>query len=199
MTPAQGVRKQPGRQTPSTQVWLEGHATPAHGSLVETQVALQLPPLQPISFAPVHGSPWQVPPRQTCPAAHGVGHPGSPPPVVLPVPVPVPAPVPVPFVPAAPVVEPPAPAVPAGACPAIPLGVPFVPAAPAGVPMFPPAPGPPGLPDAPEPQPDAARSDTSPSPSAAQSAAAPIDRGSRGPQVIVPPDTSVAGTQRRVR
>jgi hypothetical protein len=64
VTPAHGCRKQPATHVPPTQVSPFVQVTPAQGSVTATQVALQLP-LQPISFAPAHGSDWQVPPRQT--------------------------------------------------------------------------------------------------------------------------------------
>jgi len=66
VTPAHGWRKQPVTHRPSTHVWLAEQVTPAHGSVVGTQVAWQvLPPPQPITFAPLQGSAWQLPPRQT--------------------------------------------------------------------------------------------------------------------------------------
>jgi hypothetical protein len=57
VTPLHASRKQPAMQAPFTHVSLLGHVTPAQGSLVGTQVALQLPPApQPMTFAPAHGS-----------------------------------------------------------------------------------------------------------------------------------------------
>jgi hypothetical protein len=58
VTPAHGCRKQPATQWPPIQVWLLLQVTPAHGSLVGTQVALQVaPPPQPIiPLAAAHGS-----------------------------------------------------------------------------------------------------------------------------------------------
>jgi len=101
----------------------------------------------------------------------------------VPVPVADP-PVPLPVVPALPVVvvDPPR--------PAVPLGVPVVPALPAGMtPTFPAVPGLPGLLEGEAPQPATASNAASPRPNPIRNAAAPIDRWSRGVQVIVPPAT----------
>jgi hypothetical protein len=200
VTPAHGCRKQPAIQWPSTQVWLLAQVTPAHGSLVGTQVALQVaPPPQPIiPLALAHGSVWQLPPRQTWPAAQAVAHPPELPPLPVPVPVPVPVepatPVALPPTPVAlpppPVTLPPVPGV--VGCPAPPLGVPVAPALP---------PLPAG--DAP-PQPVAARpaartTTKGTSPRLARIAARPTDRLYAGVLVIAPPDASVAGARGPVR
>jgi len=56
VTPAHGCRKQPARHAPPTQVWLLLQTTPAHGSLVGTQVALQVAPPPQAILAVAHGS-----------------------------------------------------------------------------------------------------------------------------------------------
>jgi hypothetical protein len=184
VTPAQSSRKQPPTQVPLTQVWPFRQVTPAHGLVTFTQVALQLiPPPQAIPFTFAHGSDWQVPPRQTWPAAHGVGQP-LPPPVVAPDPVPAvepPPPVAVPEVPALPEVMP---------RPALPLGVPVVPAMPTGVvPDVPALLGPPVLPAGAAPlQPVIASHAKSPINARARTGAAPATLE----LVIVPPGRSVA-------
>jgi hypothetical protein len=183
VTPAQGWRKQPAMQAPPTQVSLFWQETPAQGSFTVTHVALQLAPPPQAIFALAHGSVWQLPARQTCPAAQGAGQPVAPPPPevpAFPVPAPVPVPAPAPD-PAPPLVTPPeVPAVPdATPRPAPPLGVPFEPAPPAGpIPVVPDAPVPPPLLPAgvEEPQPIAATNSANPMAMAVRSAALCTDR-----------------------
>jgi hypothetical protein len=87
---------------------------------------LQVAP-PPQAFEPAQGSVWQVPPRQTWPAAQVVAPHGVPPELpAVPLPVPV-----APATPLAPPTPLTLPAVPV-TCPALPLGVPLVPALPAG-------------------------------------------------------------------
>lgn len=100
VTPAQGVAKQPVSQRPSTQVWPLPQVTPAHGSTVGTQAALQLaPPPQAIPLAFAHGSGWQAPPRQTSPLAQVAAQPPEVPPPEVPPPEVPPPEVPPPEVP----------------------------------------------------------------------------------------------------
>jgi hypothetical protein len=69
----------PAAQVTPAQASLAVQMTPGQGSLTVTQVALQLaPPPQAIPFALAHGSVWQLPPKQNCPAAQGVGQPVAP-------------------------------------------------------------------------------------------------------------------------
>jgi hypothetical protein len=67
-TPLQGTSKQPATQSPSTQVSCSGHALPAHGSSVRTQVVWQVVPAAHVfAGAARQGSTWQMPPRQIRP------------------------------------------------------------------------------------------------------------------------------------
>jgi hypothetical protein len=54
--PAQGVAKQPATHLPPTQVCSLPQVTPAHGSLTDTQVAVQVDPPPQAILLPAQGS-----------------------------------------------------------------------------------------------------------------------------------------------
>ncbi len=137
VTPAHGVAKQPATHLPPTQVWPLPQVTPAHGSVVLTQVAVQVePPPQASALPalPAQGSGWQIPPRQTSPVAQVDAQPPElPPPLEDAPPEPL-------LAPPVPTLAPPSPLLP-------PLPEPTLPPLPE--PTLPPAPDPtlPPLPD----------------------------------------------------